>query len=102
MLPKPAHLGPQYAAQFEDASVAAAYKFRPEHPPQTFEILRDLIAGAPRRVLDVGCGTGFIACGLAPLVDHVDALDPSRAMLEEAKLSPGGRHPNLNWIHGRA
>jgi arsenite methyltransferase len=34
---------------------------------------------------DVGAGTGFMAAGLAPLVDHVHVLDGSPAMLEVAR-----------------
>lgn len=36
-------------------------------------------------VADVGCGTGFLAAGLAPLVERVYALDGSPAMLEVAR-----------------
>jgi arsenite methyltransferase len=36
-------------------------------------------------VADVGCGTGFIAAGLAPLVSRVYALDGSQAMLDVAR-----------------
>ncbi|MCX7668536.1 MAG: arsenite methyltransferase [Anaerolineae bacterium] len=36
-------------------------------------------------VADVGCGTGFLAAGLAPLVAKVYALDGSAAMLEVAR-----------------
>ena len=36
-------------------------------------------------VADVGCGTGFVAAGLAPLVSRVYALDGSPAMLDVAR-----------------
>jgi ubiquinone/menaquinone biosynthesis C-methylase UbiE len=36
-------------------------------------------------VADIGCGTGFIAAGLAPLVRQVIALDGSPAMLDQAR-----------------
>lgn len=36
-------------------------------------------------VADIGCGTGFLAAGLAPLVQIVHALDGSTAMLEVAR-----------------
>lgn len=42
---------------FTDPDVARAYRHRPEYPPETFHVLSDLIVG-PRRVLDVGAGTG--------------------------------------------
>ncbi len=38
-----------------------------------------------RRVLDVGCGAGAFAARLAQSSKHVDALDRSAAMIEEAK-----------------
>ena len=61
MIPKPKHLQPPYGAQFKDATVVAAYQYRPEYPPELFEIVASLISDAPRRVLDVGCGTGYVA-----------------------------------------
>lgn len=37
------------------------------------------------RVADVGCGTGFLTEGLAPLVERVYALDSSPALLQAAR-----------------
>jgi SAM-dependent methyltransferase len=90
------------AATFQDRAVAASYRHRPSYPAQTFEILTGLIVDEPRTVLDLGCGTGFLARPLAPLVDRVDAVDPSLAMIEEGRRLPGGDHPRLRWIVGRA
>ena len=42
MLPKPKHLGPQYGEQFKDKSVVEAYRYRPDYPDATFDILDDL------------------------------------------------------------
>jgi SAM-dependent methyltransferase len=66
-----------------------------------------LIADAPRRVLDIGCGTGGLARQLAAwdvasLVDHVDAVDVSEQMIAEGKRLPHGDHPRLSWMVGRA
>ena len=55
---------------------------------------------APRRVLDVGCGTGDLARRLAPLVEHVDAVDFSAAMLEQGRRLAGGDAPDLRWTLG--
>ena len=63
--PKPSHLGPVYAAQFADPSVVAAYHLRPPYPPETLAILLGLIGEGPSAVLDVCCGTGSLARGLA-------------------------------------
>lgn len=102
MLPKPTHLGPDYAAQFTDPSVVAAYHLRPPYPDEVFDVLADLIVDDQRRVLDVGCGTGAIARGLAPRVEQVDALDPSLGMLEKGGRLPGGDAASLTWVHGFA
>src|SRR4051794_7774514 len=102
MLPKPHHLGSKYAAVFQDQSVVAAYHHRPTYPAELFPIIANLIADAPRAVLDVGCGTGDVTRPLAPLVDRIDALDVSAAMLEKARTLPGGDNPRINWILGRA
>lgn len=102
MLPKPKHLGDEYASQFSDPSVVAAYPHRLPYPPATFALITDLIATGPRLVLDIGCGTGDVARNLAPLVDRVDAADISAPMIELGRTLPGGDHPGLRWILGRA
>jgi SAM-dependent methyltransferase len=101
MQPKPAHLNPEYAQQFGDPSVVAAYHHRPPYPPQVIDHLLSLLV-APGTVLDAGTGTGEIARVLAQRGVRVDALDPSVAMLERGRHSPGGDHPLLTWTHGAA
>ena len=103
MLPKPKHLGPEYAAQFADRSVVAAYRHRPHYPAEVFEVLAGLIAATPhaaRAVLDAGCGTGDLARHLVSQVDRLDAVDPSAAMVETGCRLPGGDDPRLRWIRG--
>ena len=97
---KPKQWSAEYASIFQDASVVAAYQYRPTYPPELFTFLSRLIptTTSPRRVLDAGCGTGFIARFLAPLVEHIDAIDISDAMIEAAKLLDGGDHPAIRWI----
>jgi SAM-dependent methyltransferase len=90
------------AAAWGNEAAAASYRHRPVYPPETFEIVAGLIAEEPRTVLDLGCGTGFVTRSLAPLVDHVDAVDLSAAMIEEGKRLPGGDDPRITWIVGRA
>jgi SAM-dependent methyltransferase len=82
--------------------VASSYRNRPPYPEETIDILAGLVPSECRRVLDVGCGTGFIARPLAAAVDAVDALDPSVPMLEEGRRLLGGDQPNLRWILGTA
>lgn len=108
MQSKPKHLGPEYAAQFQDAAIVAAYPTRPPYPDGVFETLAglarlaQLAAAEPRTVLDVGCGTGDVARRLAPLVDRLDAMDVAERMIALGKTLPGGDAPNLRWIAGRA
>jgi SAM-dependent methyltransferase len=102
MLPKPEWFGEQYAAAFQEPGVAVAYRYRPPYSDVAIAHLAGLIADMPRRILDVGCGTGYIARQLVDLVDHVDALDVSSAMIDEGRRLPNGDHPRLTWIVGRA
>jgi SAM-dependent methyltransferase len=102
MLPKPERFGEQYAAAFQEPGVAAAYQHRPPYSDVAIAHLAGLVASTPRRVLDVGCGTGYIARQLVDLVDHVDALDISSAMIDEGRRLPNGDHPRLRWLVGRA
>jgi SAM-dependent methyltransferase len=99
---RPARLGARHAAMYQDRSVARSYRNRPPYPDETIRIIADLVPAGCRRVLDVGCGTGFVARPLAALVEAVDALDPSPAMLEVGRRLPGGDRSNLRWILGSA
>ncbi|MDQ3694751.1 MAG: class I SAM-dependent methyltransferase [Chloroflexota bacterium] len=100
-MPKPDHLGPEFGSQFADPSVVAAYGYRPPYPDEVLAALVDLVV-APGRVLDAGTGTGEIARGLAGRVAGVDALDPSPGMIAAGRALPGGDHPALTWLLGRA
>jgi ubiquinone/menaquinone biosynthesis C-methylase UbiE len=102
MLPKPERFGEKYATAFQEHGVAVAYQYRPPYPDAAIAILAGLIADTPRHVLDVGCGTGFIARRLVDLVDQLDALDVSQAMIDQGRHLPNGDHPRLSWIVGRA
>jgi len=102
MQPKPTFLGQQFASAFQEESVAEAYQQRPPYPDVVFDILASLIVDQPSRVLDVGCGTGFIARRLVGRADHIDAVDISPTMVERGKRLPGGDAPSLEWIIGAA
>ena len=60
-------------------------------------IVRELGA---RHVLDVGCGTGSLACLLARAGLDVVGLDPAMASLDVARGKAGGER--VRWIHGYA
>src|SRR5919108_3487382 len=96
--PRPAHLSGEYGAWFKDQLIAEAYPARPPYPRDCIDLLASLAVDSPRTVLDVGCGTGDLARRLAPLVDRVDAVDFSSAMLARGRQLPGGAARNLRWI----
>ena len=50
------------------------------------------------RVLDLGCGTGRLALGLAAAGHAVTGIDPSSAALAAARNKPGAER--VTWIHG--
>jgi len=98
--PKPGGLGPEYAAQFDDESVVAAYDARPPYPDSLLPLITEA-AGVPRpRILDLGCGTGELARRLAPHAGTVVAVDRSPRMIAAAKRLPGGDTPALAWVVG--
>lgn len=99
---KPDHLGPEYGAQFSDPSVAMVYHLRPPYPDEVFDVLDRLIVDRPRAVLDIGTGTGEIARRLVDRVNRVDAVDPSRPMIERGRRMRGGDSPTLRWINAPA
>ena len=102
MQPRPAFWGRQISSAFQEETVVDSYQHRPPYPSAVFDILANLATDEPRRVLDAGCGTGFLARRLAGRVAHVDALDISPAMIERGQRLPGGDSPLLTWIVGAA
>lgn len=85
---------------FSDADVVRNYAYRPPYPAEVFAVLEDLLV-SPRTALDVGCGTGAITRGLPSFATRVDAVDPSEAMLREARRLTG-QDARIRWIRGRA
>lgn len=68
--------------------------------PEITERSLDALAGATR-LLDVGCGTGrFAVLAADRLACRVWAIDPSPAMLAEARRRPGG--DSVGWRSARA
>jgi SAM-dependent methyltransferase len=91
---------------FQDSLIVEVYDRRPPYPEELIRLLAELagLGGetSHRAVLDIGCGTGELARRLAPLVDRVDAVDPSAAMLARGRELPGGDNPTLHWRQGTA
>jgi SAM-dependent methyltransferase len=53
-----------------------------------------------RSVLDIGCGTGTLACLLAARGLEVVGVDPAAASLDVARRKPGAER--VRWVHGDA
>jgi SAM-dependent methyltransferase len=85
-------------AIFDDPRLAAVYDaVNPPTPDEDFYVA---LAGAdPRRILDIGCGTGRLACRLAAGGHHVTGVDPAPGMLNVARARPDGE--GVRWIHAR-
>ncbi|HEY1752772.1 MAG TPA: class I SAM-dependent methyltransferase [Caulobacteraceae bacterium] len=87
------------------AGTAEAYaRYRPPYPPAMLaEMLRE--AGAPPdgAVLDLACGPGRIALGLADRVGNVVALDLEPEMIEMGRREASRRGlANIDWRVGPA
>lgn len=55
---------------------------------------------AVRTVLDIGCGTGALACRLAQRGITTIGVDPAEASLQVARTKPGAEL--VTWLHGDA
>ena len=53
-----------------------------------------------RSAVDIGCGTGTLACLLAEEGLDVVGVDPAAAMLAVARAKPGAAR--VRWVHGVA
>jgi ubiquinone/menaquinone biosynthesis C-methylase UbiE len=98
---KPRYLGPEYGAQFGDASVVRAYGARPPYPEELFTQLAALLPKGARCVLELGCGSGDLSFGLRPQVAQLDAIDPSSAMLAVAR-ERGQNAAQISFIQSSA
>jgi len=65
--------------------------FRPENQSKVRRRLETLAIEAPARdrMLDLGCGTGFLLNLSHDLFGQVDGIDATQAMLDRVDLSPG-------------
>ena len=85
-------------ACFETPRLVALYD--PSYPDRDDLLAYLGMAGefCARSVLDIGCGTGTLACVLATLGLEVTGLDPAEASLDIARAKPGGER--VRWVHG--
>jgi 2-polyprenyl-3-methyl-5-hydroxy-6-metoxy-1,4-benzoquinol methylase len=81
--------------QYLDPRLAALYDAL-NPPDASSDFYAGLIGAAPRRVLDIGCGTGQLALRLAEAGHAVTGADPAPPMLDIARRhDPAGR---VTWI----
>lgn len=84
---------------YTDPRLAAVYdELNPPNAADRFYL--ELAGSAPGTVLDMGCGTGWLACEMAARGHLVTGVDPAPAMLDVARARPGGKA--VTWITGDA
>lgn len=87
------------AAAYSDPRLAAVYDAL--NPPGPDTAFYTTLAGAAKKtILDVGCGTGWLAADLAALGHSVIGADPAAAMLDIARRRHGGQQ--VAWVEGTA
>ncbi|WP_029088969.1 class I SAM-dependent methyltransferase [Brevibacterium album] len=87
-------------AEFEHPRLAAVYDLL-DPDRSDLDVYLDLIGeDGARSVLDVGCGTGVLACALAARGFQVVAVDPALASLDVARAKPHAEW--VRWVHGDA
>jgi SAM-dependent methyltransferase len=101
MQPKPEQFNSSYAQAFKEQQVVEDYRYRPPYSDEVFALLAQLITDEPRALLDVGTGPGDIARHMVEVVERVDAVDFSRAMIEQGRRLPNGDNPRVHWIYGK-
>jgi SAM-dependent methyltransferase len=63
------------------------------------DFFRSVVDQTPAaRVVDLGCGTGRLALGLAAAGHRVTGVDPARASLDAARAKPGA--DGVTWVEG--
>lgn len=78
-------------------------RHRPGFPAEFFDHVKgDGIGGAGQRILDLGTGTGTLACGFAERGCDVVGLDPSPDMLAQATKTAAAAGLRVRWVPGWA
>jgi SAM-dependent methyltransferase len=86
-------------ASYIDPRLTAVYD--PLNPTISgLDFFRDLAGETPKTILEMGCGTGRLACDLAAWGHVVAGADPAAAMLDVARNRPGGE--KVRWVEADA
>lgn len=86
--------------EYDDPRIAATYDLFNAFAADT-QFYLDLADERPSsEIVDLGCGTGLLACELAKHGHRVTGVDPAHAMLEVARARPGG--DRVTWVEGDA
>jgi SAM-dependent methyltransferase len=89
----------QPSESYADPRLAALYDaLNPSGASTAFYL--GLAGPPPARILDMGCGTGLLACEFAARGHDVTGADPAAAMLAVARDRPGG--DRVRWIQADA
>jgi len=84
---------------YQDSQIAALYEVANPWAEDTEFYLS--LAGLPSwSVLDLGCGTGTLCCGLAERGHRVTGVDRAAAMLAVARRKPHAER--VEWVESRA
>jgi ubiquinone/menaquinone biosynthesis C-methylase UbiE len=84
---------------FTHPRLAGVYDLVNPHADDT-DFYAALPGSRPCRILDLGCGTGTLACQCAVAGHRVTGVDPSSSMLDVARGKPGGER--VQWVKDRA
>ena len=83
---------------YSDPRLVALYDaLNPCGPDTAFYLA---LAQSAEHIVDLGCGTGLLACELAKRGYRVTGIDPSPEMLRAARSRPDGE--KVTWIEGDA
>jgi SAM-dependent methyltransferase len=87
------------SAAYADTRLAALYDAL-NPPGDDTRFYLSLPGPPPQHILDMGCGTGQLACAFAAQGHRVTGADPAAAMLAVARGRPGG--DQVRWIQADA
>ena len=100
---KPSHFNARNASRFQQKSIVSNYDYRLPYNQDIFQKMHSIILEKTGlkdiKVLDIGTGTGEIAKNFSKYGNHIDAVDFSPLMIEEAQM--GEQYANISWIIGK-